>query len=111
MDQRTDPRLRAEGPAKVTVLGEAKRQIEGRAAGLSGRGLNLVLKEAAPAGTALMVEWEDSEVLGDVVSCESCDGGFAVTLQIEHALVGTRELARLASRLLGEEEPNPVRHL
>jgi hypothetical protein len=109
MDQRQFPRLDATGAMRVTVLGDGRREVTGRAIRFSDEGLRLLLAEATPPGTALCVEWEDSEVLGEVRYCEAREDGFAVGLAIEHALVGTRELARLANRLLGEGEPDRVR--
>ncbi len=108
MDQRRQPRLDANGPARVTLLGEQKREIAGRAASFANQALKLVLQEPVPAGAPLMVEWEDSEILGEVRYCERVDDGFAVGVSIEHALMGTRELARLASRLLGEGPERPA---
>jgi hypothetical protein len=101
--------LEGAGPVRVTILGGAGKQMAGRAIRFCDQGLRLVVDEAAPPGAALLVEWDDSEVLGEVCSCERRPDGFAIELSIEHALVGTRELARLANRLLGENEPDPVR--
>ncbi len=108
MDQRREPRLDVSGPARVTILGDARREISGRAVNISRSGLRLILKEPVPAGTLLMVEWEDSEVLGEICYCQEHGEGYAVGLEIEHALVGTRELARLARRLMGDPEPEPA---
>jgi len=83
--------------------------VAGRAVDFSGRGLKLIIEELLPAGTAVMVQWEESEILGEVCWSRPEFGGYASGIQIEHTLAGTRELARLASRLLGEGEPAPVR--
>jgi hypothetical protein len=109
MEQPRQPRFEGTGPVRVTFLGGDRKPIEGRALGVSDEGLRLLVQEAAALGAALRVEWDDSEVLGEVRYCESRPDGFALGVSIEHALVGTRELARLANRLLGESEPDPVR--
>lgn len=109
MDPRRHARLEAAGPVRVTILGDTRRQVAGRVADFSGGGLKLILEEPVPAGTALMVEWDNSEILGEVCWSRPELGGYAAGVQIEHTLVDTRELARLASRLLGETEPAPVR--
>ncbi|HVX66760.1 MAG TPA: hypothetical protein VHA11_09175 [Bryobacteraceae bacterium] len=110
MELPRQPRLDATGPVRVTFLGGEGRQVPGRAMGLSDGCLRLLVEEAAAPGTALRVEWDDSEVLGEVRYCEARPDGFALGISIEHALVGTRELARLANRLLGDSEPDAVRH-
>jgi PilZ domain len=108
MDHRREPRLETCGPARVTVLGDDPRRVAGRAENMSGQGLRLMLAEPVEAGTALMVEWEDMQVMGEVCYCERMEAGYAVGVHLQHALRGTRELERLARRLLGEEEPVPI---
>jgi hypothetical protein len=64
--------------------------------------MKLVLNEQVAPGALLMVEWADTDVLGEACSCEQTAEGFAVALKVEHALVGAEELTRLARRLLDE---------
>lgn len=104
MRHRSPPQLDVTGPARVTLLAEGRR-FSGRAVNSSGYSLQLVLEEHVAPGDLLMVQWEDTDVLGEACSCEQTEEGFAVAMKVEHALVGTAELARLASRLLDESCP------
>jgi hypothetical protein len=97
-----DHRLEITGPARITVLGKEHRQLRGRAANGSGEGLRLILDEPVAPGSPLAVEWEDTEVMGEVCYCEQIEDGFAAGVRLEHALRHTGEIARLARKLLGE---------
>jgi hypothetical protein len=104
MDQRRQPRLDVTGAARVTLLGEPRKQVGGRVINLSGQGIRLMLDEPVSPGTLLAIEWADTEVMGEVCYCEQAEGGFAAGVRLEHVLLHTTELARLATRLLGEPE-------
>jgi PilZ domain len=108
MDQRREPRLDAAGPARVTLLGEPRKQVGGRIINSSGQGIRLILDEPVSPGALLAVEWADTEAMGEVCYCEQTDGGFAAGVRLEHMLLHTTELARLAARLLGEPEAERV---
>ncbi len=108
MDQRRQPRLDAAGPARVTLLGEARKQVGGRVINTSRQGIRLILEERVSPGALLAVEWADTEAMGEVCYCEETEGGFAVGVRLEHVLLHTAELARLAARLLGESEAERV---
>jgi hypothetical protein len=108
MDQRREARLEAAGPARVTLLGEPRRQVGGRILNVSGQGVRLMLDEPVAPGAPLTIEWEDTEAMGEVCYCEAGEGGFTAGVRLEHVLLHTSELARLALRLLGEPEPDSV---
>ena len=91
--------LEVTGPARVTLLGEGRR-VSPRSADAVAGTVRLVLDEPVVPGALLMVEWEDTDVLGEASSCERTQQGFTVTMKVEHTLVGTIELARLARKLL-----------
>jgi len=59
----------------------------------------------------LKIEWNQILLLGDVCYCQPAERGFAIGLQLEHALLHTGELARLAQALLGEAQPSPTADL
>src|SRR5512143_989275 len=99
MDEKGAPRLHVTGPARISVLGDTQREIRGSADKMFGQGLCLTVEEPLAPGTAVMVEWDDTEVLGEISSCEQTSGGFTVGMTLRHALLGTKELARLAHRL------------
>lgn len=99
MRHRSPPQLEVAGVARVTLLGEGRR-LSPRSASAAAGSVELVLDEPVVPGTLLMVEWEDTDVLGETSSCERTPEGFVVSMKVEHTLVGTMELARLARRLL-----------
>jgi hypothetical protein len=41
-----------------------------------------------------------------VCYCQSADGGYAIGVELEHALLHTRDLHRLARELLGDVDPS-----
>ena len=88
----------------MTLLGEKKKRVAGCVLNVSGHGLKLMLDEPALAGTALMVEWADAQLLGEVCYSIETPEGYAIGVKIEHALLNTAELERLSRRLLGEPE-------
>jgi hypothetical protein len=53
-------------------------------------------------GTAVKAECNDTLLLGEVCHCQPANGQYAVGLKLEHSLLDTAELARLAERLLEE---------
>ena len=61
--------------------------------------------------SALTQEWANEERWKGVLRPYTAEDVARLrgSIQIEHTLVDTRELARLASRLLGDSEPAPVR--
>lgn len=91
-----------QGSVRVTLLGEPARQVSGRIVDVSGEGVRLMLDEPAAPGAPLAIEWEDTQALGEVCCCEAAEGGFAASVRLEHVLLHTSELARLARKLLDE---------
>ena len=105
MELRSQPRLEIDEPVHVTVLGESETRFLGRIINYSGNGLGLFAERPAAEGAALKVEWRDTLLLGEVCYCRPEGDGFAIGLDVEHALYHTEELARLARRILDEAEP------
>jgi hypothetical protein len=109
MELRSQPRLETNEPVHVTVMGESETKFLGRITDYSSRGLGLLADGPAPQGAAVKVEWGDTLLLGEVCYCHPEGEGFAIGLDVEHALYHTEELARLAKRLLDEAEPQKDR--
>ena len=109
MELRSQPRLETDEPVHVTVLGESETKFLGRITNYSSRGLGLLAEQPAPQGAAVKVEWGDTLLLGEVCYCHPEGEGFAIGLDVEHALYHTEELARLARRILDEAEPQKNR--
>ena len=100
MDPRSQPRLETDEPVHVTVLGECDTTFLGRITNSSSRGIGLVIDRRVPLGSAVKVEWGHTLLLGEVRYCRPEGDGFAIGVDLEHALYHTEELARLARRLL-----------
>jgi hypothetical protein len=106
MEQRGEPRIDAEQTVRVITLGEQSEELPARIANLSGTGLRLLVDRHIPAGVTLRIEWDQIPLLGEVCYCQSVDGGYAIGVELEHALLHTRDLARLARELLGDVDPS-----
>lgn len=105
MDSRAEPRFPADTKVKVTLLQGGPAGVSGQVVNMSGRGLKLFVGRPLPAGAAVKVEANDTLLLGEIVYCRAEAGGFAVGLQLKHALFHLRELARLSAELMGTPEP------
>jgi len=108
MELRREPRFETTQPVRLTVLGERQTELYGNVVNLSGTGMRLIVNGAIPQGAAVKLEFEERLLLGEVCYCEPMGGDYAVGLNLEHSLVHTQELARLAARLLGQT-PQPPR--
>ncbi|MEX2260317.1 MAG: PilZ domain-containing protein [Bryobacteraceae bacterium] len=104
MDHRREPRLSASQEVTVTVLGEPDQKLNGHLTNFSGNGLRLVLPSRITPGSAIKVEWGQTLLLGEAVYCVAEGQGFAIGMELVHALYDTAELALLARRLLQEAE-------
>ncbi|MGH8247722.1 MAG: hypothetical protein ACREUU_14980, partial [Gammaproteobacteria bacterium] len=71
------------------------------------RGLKLDLAEGLSPGTAVKVEFDDVLLLGEVVHCRRHGFRFTVGLELEHAVYGTRDLARLAEAIRDGHAEHP----
>jgi len=86
------------------VFGKVETRIPGCTRNASGRGLGLEVGEPVAPGTPLKVEIPDGFLLGEVIYCHSRDGRFYLGVELEQALYGLAELARLMN-----ESPEPAR--
>lgn len=91
-------------PVRVTLLGASELDCLGQVASLSGASMRLLLDRDVPQGAAVSVEWGDTLVLGEVCHCAPAGEQFSVGLTLEHSLLHTEQLARLARTLL-EQTP------
>ena len=102
MDQRREPRFKADQPVVVTVLSEPEIRMQGRVVNASGRGLGLITPIPLPAGSAIRIEMEDSMVLGEAIYCRSDAAGHFVGVEMDQVLVGLTELSRTLTALSAE---------
>jgi hypothetical protein len=108
MEHRAETRFESEQIVRVATLGEPPEEFLAQIENVSGTGLRLLVDRFVPAGMPLKIEWNQILLLGDVCYCQPAERGFAIGLQLEHALLHTGELARLARALLGEALPSPT---
>ena len=109
MDSSLQPPLETNEPVHVTVLGKCETKFLGRITNVTGRSIALVTDQPAPLGAAVKLEWTDTLLLGEVCYCRTEGVGFALGLDLEHALYNTLELARLAKLLLDDVAPQKER--
>jgi hypothetical protein len=87
-------------PVRVTVLDEPEIEILGQIVESSGKRLRLVVDRSIRQGAAVKVGFEQTLLLGEVCGCQPAGREFEVALDLEHSLLHTDELARLARKLL-----------
>jgi len=108
---RQQPPCQSGQPVTVTVLGDGGGERRGEVTTLTGAALWLLLDEALPQGAPVKVQCDDALLLGEVFQCQAAAGRHAVGLILEHSLLHTAELARLAERLLENVSGAPGEHL
>ncbi|MGC9972094.1 MAG: PilZ domain-containing protein [Bryobacteraceae bacterium] len=106
MEQRGEPRIDSQQTVRLTTLGEQSEALSAQIANLSGTAMRLLVDRPIPAGVTLRIEWDQILLLGEVCYCQSADGGYAIGVELEHALLHTRDLHRLARELLGDVDPS-----
>src|SRR5712675_2031325 len=95
MERRREPRIQADQKVDLIVLGTDAGAIDAHARQFSGRGLRLVVRRAVPVGTAVKVQGDDWLVLGKVRDCRKEQLDYVIGLDLEHSLMGLRELEEL----------------
>ncbi len=85
-------------------MGKAGAELPGEVVSLSGTALHLLVDAPMEIGAAVKAECNDALMLGEVCRCQPSNGHYTVDLRLEHSLLHTAELAKLARRLR-EEDP------
>src|SRR5437879_2498150 len=98
------PQLCPGQPVRLTVLVEPETGVPARVLEASPAAIKVLIDKPADAGAAIRLEGENTLFLGEVRSCRYSGGQFALDIELRHALYNTQELARLARRLLHEDE-------
>ena len=102
MERRRDVRVSLDQTVRVTALGKNRQQIQGKAVDLSGRGIRITVPARVPPGAAVKIELDDALLLGEICYCRPCDRGFMIGVEIDQALHGLADLARLNQTLLND---------
>lgn len=109
MDRRSDVRVTWDRAARVTALSGDGRQMQARTLDVSGRGVRILAPEPLEPGDAVKIEIDDALLLAEVCYCLPNEAGFMVGVEIDQALNGVSDLARLNRTLLdggrGREAP------
>jgi len=100
MERRRDVRVSLDQTVSVTALGRNRQQMQGKTADLSGRGIRILVPATLLVGDPVRIDLEDALLLGDVCYCQPHDSGFMIGVEIDQALSGLAELARLNQALL-----------
>jgi hypothetical protein len=87
-------------PVALTILGEPSAPCEGHVSSRTCAAIGLHSLVPARPGQAVKIERQASLFLGEVRACRPLDDGYALDIEIEHALYDTAGLARLAQKLL-----------
>jgi hypothetical protein len=103
VEQRREPRIRADREVRITRIGVPGGECSGRLSNFSGRGAGLLLSSSIAPGSLIKVEWDHTMILGEVSFCRKSGEEYYVGVQLKHALYHTDELAALAQRLRGED--------
>jgi hypothetical protein len=104
MDQRREPRLKADQSVVVTVLGDHEIQYAGTILNASGRGLAIEIGSAVAPGTAIKIELDDSILLGEAVYCKGGQASYLLGVELDQVLCGLTELAKKLQEFAREEQ-------
>ncbi len=101
MERRNEPRVITDQAVRVTILGNYRYEVQGKAVDLSGHGMRIVVPHRVAPGDPVKIELDDAMVFGEICYCCPNGRGFMVGVQLDQALQGLAELTRLKYALLG----------
>ena len=81
---------------------DSKRRIPCEVQGMQGKRLNLSTQEYIAESTVVSIEFEDTLLLGEVVTCSSVQDAWSAVIHIEQMLTGLQSLMALRAHLLSE---------
>lgn len=99
MELRSDPRIEANQPVIVSVIGEAEARCSGRVTTVCGGGMGVMVDRAIPMGEAIQVTLPGNLLLGEVRHCRAEGDGFQMGLELIQRL--TIEDLKTLSQTLG----------
>jgi c-di-GMP-binding flagellar brake protein YcgR len=102
MERRREVRVVCDQTVRVTVLGRHRQEMQGKAVDLSGRGMRIVLTDRIPPGDPVKIQLDDTLLLGEICYCRPNGRGYVVGIELDQALIGLADLARL-NRALSDD--------
>jgi hypothetical protein len=94
MNQRREPRFRADQQVRITVYGTPDLHLNATVRNVSGRGMGIEVEGPLAAGSALKIEMDDAILLGEVIYVRDEGKHFYLGVELEQTLVGLADLAR-----------------
>lgn len=107
MNQRREPRFQADQPVRITIFGEPDLHLTAIVKNVSGRGMGIEVEGPIATGSALKIDLEDAILLGEVIYTRDQGTSFYLGVELEHALYGLAELARVV-RSFSEDLPEAL---
>ena len=104
MERRRDVRVNLYHTVLVTPLGGNGQRMKGRTADLSGRGMRILVPAGIAVSHPVRIDLDDAMLLGEVCYCQPYDRGFMIGVELDQALNGMAQLARLRRALLPERD-------
>jgi len=83
MNRRNRLRFSTDMIAKVTCLEDQGTSMDGRLANLSAHGLSLIIPRELPTGTAVKVQWGNTDFVGQLLYCEPYGNEYRAGLQVD----------------------------
>jgi hypothetical protein len=105
MEQRREHRVPLDQSVSLTVLGDPETRLTATIKNTSSRGLGLVSPESVACGAAVKIEIGDSIFLGEVMYCETLEGGNFLGIELTEVLSGLAALSRMAQHFTEELAP------
>ena len=78
----------------VMGVGDVVSDLPGRILEISASRAKLIVDQPIEKGSVVKVQWNQSVILGDVVTCRETSGKFQVRLHLLHLSFETREMER-----------------
>lgn len=93
MNRRNRVRFKTDMTVTVTCLNPPGTSAKGRLANLSAHGLSLILRRELAAGSAVKVEWENADFVGELVYCQPYGDEFLAGVEVEDPVYDTAKAA------------------
>jgi hypothetical protein len=101
MERRREPRVAADQPVVVTLLGAQEIRRPAQVRNVCSWGMAIEMPCPAPPGTLLRIEFDDGVALGESLHCREAAGSYYVGITIDQALKSLANLALAVDELSG----------